>query len=88
MAGTIEYTKKSVVVLNSIIEQYRNVNCVSDLKALGLSEHDYQCNEMSIALDGLRIMGKTRIQNENIMQWLERTGCKVEKTVDGWEIRL
>lgn len=83
-----KHTEQTAKVYNSMIREYGEVSCDSDLERAGLTYDDYHSSDFGIFLDMLRFDGMGSTLSENVAKWAKRHGCFVTKEENGWIVRL
>lgn len=83
-----QHTKETATIYNSMIKEYREISCDSDLEKTGLEYEDYQSSDFGFFLDCLRYNGRGVTESIRVANWAKRHGCYVERTGDGWTVKL
>lgn len=83
-----KHTEQTAKVYNSMIKEYREISCDSDLERTGLSYDDYRSSDFGLFLDMLRFDGVGFTSSRNVMEWAKRHGCTVTGEENNWKVRL
>ena len=64
-----KHTEQTAKVYNSMIKEYREISCDSDLSRAGLSYDDYHSSDFGLFLDMLRYDGVGRTSSNYVAEW-------------------
>lgn len=83
-----KHTEQTAKIYNSMIKEYREISCDSDLERAGLTYDDYNSSDFGFFLDCLRYDGIGSTSSEDVAEWAKRHGCFAAKEENGWIVRL
>ena len=83
-----KHTEQTAKVYNSMIKEYREISCDSDLERAGLSYDDYHSSDFGLFLDMLRYDGAGHTAANDVAEWAKRHGCFVTGEENNWTVRL
>ena len=83
-----KHTEQKAKVYNSMIKEYREISCDSDLERAGLSYDDYHSSDFGLFLDMLRYDGAGHTSSNDVAEWAKRHGCFVTGEENNWTVRL
>ena len=83
-----KHTEQTAKVYNSMIKEYREISCDSDLERAGLSYDDYHSSDFGLFLDMLRYDGAGHTSSNDVAEWAKRHGCFVTGEENNWTVRL
>ncbi len=83
-----KHTEQTAKVYNSMIKEYREISCDSDLERAGLTYDDYHSSGFGLFLDMLRFDGISSTSSEDVAKWAKHHGCFVTKEGNVWTVRL
>ena len=83
-----KHTEQTAKVYNSMIREYREISCDSDLDRVGLTYDDYHSSDFGLFLDMLRYDGVGFTSSKDVMKWAKRHGCFIANEGNGWKVRL
>ena len=63
-----KHTEQTAKVYNSMIKEYREISCDSDLERAGLSYDDYHSSDFGLFLDMLRYDGVGRTSSNDVAE--------------------
>lgn len=83
-----KHTEQTAKVYNSMIKEYREISCDSDLERAGLSYDDYRSSDFGLFLDMLRFDGVGFTESKDVAEWAKRHGCTVSGEENNWKVSL
>lgn len=86
--GKFKHTERTVSIYNSMIKEYREIECDSDLEKIGLEYDDYKSSDFGLFLDMLRFNGEAMTDRENVANWSKNHGCNVYLIDKQWKVQL
>ncbi len=81
-----QHTEKTADIYNSMIREYREISCDSDLEKIGITYEEYSYS--GLFMDMLRFNGVGLTEYKNIAEWAKRKGCYVTEIKGGWRVSL
>lgn len=83
-----KHTERTAQIYNSMIKEYREIICDSDLERVGLTYEEYKSSDFGFFLDMLRYEGWAITASRNVSEWAKRHGCNVYMIDSDYKVEL
>lgn len=81
------HTEKTAAIFNSLLKEYMQISCDSDLEKIGIEYEEYR--NSGFFIDQLRYDGKGITGYTSVARWSESHGCAVTDLGNGnWLVSL